>query len=47
MSALFEPRAVLSSMKASFPFRRNCAEAARLVICPDANSIALSPTSRT
>ena len=45
--ALFDPGAVLSSMKASFPFRRNCALAARLVISPLANSIALSPASRT
>ena len=47
VSALFDPSAVLSSMKASFPLRRNCALAARLVICPLLNSIALSPASRT
>ena len=46
VSALFDPSAVLSSMKASFPLRCNCAEPARLVICPLANSIALSPESR-
>ena len=45
--ALFDPSAVLSSMKASLPFRRKCAPSARLVICPLANSIALSPASRT
>jgi hypothetical protein len=47
VSALFEPRAVLSSMKALFPVRCKFAPLARLVICPLANSIALSPVSST
>ena len=33
-SALFDPSAVLSSMKALFPLRCNCAWRARLVISP-------------
>ena len=45
--ALFEPSAVLSSMKASFPLRNSFASAASVVICPLANSIALSPPSPT
>ena len=47
LRALFDPGAVLSSMKASLPTRPKCAEAARLVISPLLNSIALSPASRT
>ena len=45
--ALFDPSAVLSSMKASFPLRNNCAPAARLLISPLLNSIALSKFSPT
>ena len=40
-SALFDPSAVLSSMKAWFPYRWSPAPLARLVICPLPNSIAL------
>ena len=40
VSALFEPRAVLSSMKALFPERVNSEEAAIVLICPLRNSIA-------
>ena len=43
--ALFDPSAVLSSMKASLLIRFNCALAARLVISPLPNSIALSKPS--
>jgi hypothetical protein len=42
VNALFEPRAALFSMKALFPVRVNCEEAAIVLICPFRNSIALS-----
>jgi len=45
VSALFDPSAVLSSMKALFPLRVNCP--ARLVISPLANSIAESESRIT
>ena len=41
VNALFEPSAVLSSMKASFPKRASVAAGAIVLICPLANSIAL------
>jgi hypothetical protein len=47
VNALFEPRAVLSSMKATFPSRVNCEPLAIVLICPFRNSIALSPVSPT
>ena len=40
--ALFDPSAVLSSMKLSFLLRVNSEEAAIVLICPLVNSTALS-----